>query len=111
MGIIYVSLVVFAVTLIWTKSKIFGGKREFVQKRYDAAKVGGQKPGLLHEIWNALWTCPMCCGFWIALIVCWFYPVFDYFSDVLIVFGLNWLWHCLEDSLFYTGEKMKEKPE
>lgn len=101
------SLIVFAITLTVTKSKLFGTKREFVEKRYQAAKVGDQKPGYLHWWWHAMWTCPMCLGFWISIIVCAFYPTeFGYVGTCLIIYGLNWLWHCLEDVLFQIGQAL-----
>ena len=40
MQIIMNAFVVFALTLLITKSKIFAGKREFVERRYEASKVG-----------------------------------------------------------------------
>ncbi len=96
--------VVFSLTLIITKSKILAGKREFVELRYDAAKIGNQSPGWIHKIWHALWTCPMCSGFWIAIPICFFYPAYGIFVDVLVVFGANWLIHCLENLLFFSGK-------
>ncbi len=104
MFIIVNSLVVFSLTLLFTKSKVFGGKREFVEQRYEAAKVGDQQPGWVHKIWHAWWTCPMCSGFWMALPVCFVYPVYGFFLDVFVVFGINWLLHCLENCLFFHGQ-------
>jgi len=97
-------LVVFALTLVLTKSKILAGKREFVEQRYEASKIGGQTPGWIHRIWHACWTCPMCSGFWMTIPVCFFYPAYGFFTDVLVVFGANWLVHCLEELLFFAGK-------
>ena len=55
MEIISVSLIVFAITLIWTKSNILGDKREFVTKRYESSKVAGGKPRFVHKIWHVWW--------------------------------------------------------
>lgn len=96
--------VVFSLTLILTKAKILAGKREFVEERFEASKVMGQSPGWIHRWWHALWSCPMCSGFWVALPVCWFYPAFGLFVDVLVVFGANWIVHCLENLLFFSGK-------
>ncbi len=104
MWLIINTFVVFALTLILTKSKVLAGKREFVEKRYEAAKVGDQRPGWVHKWWHALITCPMCSGFWIAIPICFFYPAFGLFIDVLVVFGANWIVHCLENLLFFSGE-------
>jgi len=95
---------VFALTLILTKSKVLAGKREFVEQRYDAAKVGDQHPHWLHTWFRAIWTCPMCSGFWVAIPVCFFYPAYGIFIDVMVVFGANWLVHCLENLLFFSGK-------
>ncbi len=108
MSIIVVTLVVFAIVLTLTKAKVLAWKREFVEQRYAAAKVGGQDPGWLHRIWHGWWNCPMCCGFWVSLVVCWFCPVYGWFWDVLIVFGLNWLFHCLENVLFNLGKFLEK---
>ena len=104
MTIILNIFVVFAITLIITKSKIMAGKREFVEQRYDAAKVGNQRPGWVHKLWHAIITCPMCSGFWIAIPVCFFCPAYGLFIDVLVVLGVNWLVHCLENLLFFSGK-------
>lgn len=104
MTIVLNIFVVFALTLILTKSKVLAGKREFVEERYAAAKVGDQQPGWFHRWWHALWYCPMCSGFWIAIPVCFFYPAYGLFIDVLVVFGVNWLVHCLENLLFFSGK-------
>ncbi len=104
MTIVLNILVVFALTLILTKSKILAGKREFVEQRYDAAKVGNQSPGWVHKLWHAIMTCPMCSGFWVAIPICFFYPAYGLFVDVLVVFSANWLVHCLENLLFFSGK-------
>lgn len=97
-------LIVFSLTLILTKSKVLAGKRDFVELRYEASKVGDQQPGWIHSWWHALWTCSMCSGFWIAIPICLFYPVYGPFVDILVVFGANWLVHCLENLLFFSGK-------
>lgn len=104
MTIVLNIFVVFALTLILTKSRILAGKREFVEQRYDAAKVGDQQPGWFHKLWHAIWTCPMCSGFWVAIPICFFCPAYGLFIDVLVVFGVNWLVHCLENLLFFSGK-------
>ena len=104
MWLIINSFVVFALTLIVTKSKILAGKREFVEQRFIASKINEEEPGWIHRWWHAIWTCPMCAGFWIAIPICLIYPVFGLFVDVLVIFGANWLLHCLENLLFFTGK-------
>ena len=84
------------------------GKREFVEQRYEAAKVGNQRPGWVHTWWHALITCPMCSGFWVAIPVCFFLPVYGLFTDILVVFGGNWLVHCLENLLFFSAKLAEE---
>lgn len=105
-SILVVSFVTFSITLLITKSKILAGKREFVEKRYQASKVNGQKPHFIHVWWHALWTCPMCSGFWVALCVAPFFTTSEvgFFAIVIISFGINWLLHCLEDLLFHAGK-------
>jgi hypothetical protein len=98
------SLVVFAITLIITKSKILACKRKFVEERYKASFVNGGQPSWIHTWFHAMATCSMCSGFWIAIPVMLFFREFNYFFDILIVFGLNWLWHCLESALFNFGK-------
>lgn len=107
MGILISSGIVFGITLVLTKSKIMAWKREFVEKRYQASKVNGQTPNFIHTWWKALWTCPMCSGFWFAIPACWAYPFINLFVDVLIVFSINWIIHCIENVLFYAGEILK----
>jgi hypothetical protein len=101
MDFFYCSLIVFALTLLITKSKILACKREYVEERYqEAKKLGGGQTGWVHSIWRATWTCPMCSGFWFALILsprCGLYMV-------LPLFGTNWLLHCLENALFQIGQ-------
>jgi len=109
MDLIVLSLVVFSITLIVTKSKILGCKREFVEKRYESAKVGHQKPSKLHIFWHAMWTCPMCLGFWVSAIVSFVFPLCNWFVQCLVLFGLNWLWHCLENMLFSVGEFLESQ--
>ena len=101
--------IVFSITLILTKSKILAGKREFVEQRFQASKVANQKPGFVHSVWHAIFTCPMCSGFWIALILCWIYPKYGLFRDVMIIFGLNWIFHCVESFLFFNSENAENK--
>lgn len=106
--IIINSLVVFALTLIVVKSKVLAGKREFVKESYEATKVINQDPGWVHRWWHALWTCAMCSGFWFAIPIAFFWPAYSLFQDVLIIFGINWLLHCLENVLFFVGEVAKK---
>ncbi len=96
MDILAGSLIVFAITLTVNKSNLFGGKREFVEKRYQSSKVNDQQPSFIHKIWHAWWTCPMCFGFWVSLIVAHYFVAYGYIWDVLIMYALNWLIHCLE---------------
>lgn len=103
MNLLLSSLVVFALTLLITKSKIFAGKREFVESRYETTK-DIKPPSWLHRWWHALWTCPMCSGFWFAIPVCFFVPYSGLIVDVLAVFGINWLLHCIESSAFFIGQ-------
>lgn len=109
-SIIITSLVVFALTLLLAKSKIFACKREFVKKRYAASKVA-DKPNFIHIWFHAMWTCPMCSGFWLALPICLFFCEANWIVSVLAVFGLNWLWHCLENVLFNLGEILEGEIE
>jgi hypothetical protein len=108
MSIFHISLIVFSLVLLLTKSKILACKRQFVEERYKAAFVNNQKPGIIHIWFHAMWTCPMCSGFWISLLVCLFYPIYNIVADTLIVFGINWLLHCIENILFHKG-KLLEK--
>jgi len=108
MDILINAIVVFALTLIVTKSKILASKREFVEQRYESAKVGDQRPGLIHTWWNAVWSCSMCSGFWFAIPIAIFFPVYNIFTDVLVIFALNWIIHCIENFLFFGGETLKE---
>lgn len=101
--LIAASLTVFAITFIITKASITASKREFVKQRYAAAKLFS-RPSWPHRFFNYFFTCPVCCGFWISLAVCYFLGHYGYCWDVLIVFGINWLWHCLESTLFWGGK-------
>lgn len=98
-NLVAASLVVFAITLTVNKSKLFAGKREFVTKRFKSSFVDNMRPTFIHKIWNAWWSCPMCLGFWVSLIIAPSFTCFGYVFDVLIIYGLNWLIHCLENYL------------
>ncbi len=111
MNLIALSFAVFAITLVLTKAKVLAGKREFVKQRYEASKVGSLGPGWIHRWWHAIWSCPMCAGFWVAIPVCLIFPVYGLFIDVLATFGANWLLHCLESSLFFGGETLEKVSE
>ena len=108
--IIYNSLAVAGIVLILTKSEVLACKREYVKKRYEAAHVAGQ-PNFLHKWWHALWTCPMCSGFWMAIFVCLINPINSLGLDVLAVFFLNWILHCAEDWLYSAGKNFAKKDE
>lgn len=111
--LLFLGFLAYALSLIWTKSKILGGKREFVEKEYQVAKQNAKREkrgvSFIHRWWRALWTCAMCCGFWMAMVT-WVLPVPCPWPSVpwwlwtpacvLVVFGLNWLIHCVEDFLF-----------
>ena len=43
-----------------------------------------------------------------AVVLCLFYSSQGYIADVLISFSLNWLWHCLENVLFFSGRTLEE---
>lgn len=107
-SLIAASLVVFAITLIVTKSKILANKRKFVEERYKYSFLHGSRPNCIHAWFHAFFTCSMCSGFWVSLFVLMFFREFNYFFDVLIVFGLNWLWHCLEHTLFFSGKFLEQ---
>ena len=98
------AFVVFAITLIVTKSKVFECKRQFVKDRYQASWTGSQRPHWLHTWWHAMWICPMCLGFWVSIAIAPWFHCFAYVFDVLILFSLNWLIHCLEDLMFQSGK-------
>lgn len=106
MDFLILSFIVFSITLLITKSKILAAKREFVQKRYESSKINGS-PSFIHRIWHAIWHCPMCSGFWVALIVYIFCHQFVFF-DVIIAFGLNWILHCVENVLFQFGKILED---
>ena len=101
------SLVVFAITLTVTKSKIMGCKRQFVQDRYDAVLDNEETPCFLHEWFHAIWTCPMCSGFWVSLATS--FGLYDSWQEIAIgtlcAYGLNWLLHCVEDFLYISSEE------
>lgn len=107
MNLIFGSLVVFAITLTVNKSKLMACKREFVDKRYKASFVGADRPNFLHSVWHAWWTCPMCFGFWVSLIIAMFFSGYGYIFDVLILYSLNWIIHCIEN---YLVENSKLPP-
>ena len=116
MSVFELALIVFAITLIITKSRVLACKRKFVEEWYEAAKINGD-PGWIHRIWHAIWTCPMCSGFWIAIPVCFLWGASGFVANIFICFGLNWLLHCLESVLFelsefFSGEdeKNSDKP-
>lgn len=109
MGIITVTLIVFSIVLTITKAKILGWKREFVEQRYIASKIEGQDPGWIHRWWHSIFHCPMCCGFWVAAVICLVWPVYGWVADVLIVYGLNWLLHCIENVIFLFGKNLEKK--
>jgi len=108
MTILEITFITFAITLLVTKSKIFGGKREFVEKRYEASKVGGKKPGWVHSWWHAMWCCPMCLGAWVAVPLCYFEATIAWWWASMIVFGLNWIIHCAENLLFQSGDLLEK---
>ena len=102
-------LIVFSLVLILTKSKITAGKREYVEQRYISAKVGDNKPSIIHRWWHALWSCSMCSGFWFSLLIAVLRPINSIFADTLVMFGLNWLLHCLESILFFASKWLETK--
>ena len=107
-GLLGGSLVVFAITLTVTKATILECKRQFVEDRYKASWIGDQSPGYVHWWWHAMWSCPMCLGFWVAAVVAPWFHCFGYIFDVLILFGLNWLIHCAEEFMFQIGNFLKK---
>lgn len=112
MSILVSSLVVFSITLVLTKSKILACKRKFVENRYQDSKRN-KHLSFTHRWWRAVWTCPMCSGFSVAVIVCYFTSDgwFIYILDVATAFGLNWLLHCIENALFQCGKYFEHKNE
>jgi len=106
-----IALAVFAITLVVTKSKLFGCKREFVEKRYESSKVGDQRPGIIHWWWHSMWSCPMCLGFWVAAIMAFLFPVYSWFVNWLALSAFNWLLHCLESTLFEMGAYFEQKED
>ena len=99
-SIIVHSLVVFAITLTITKSEIMACKRFFVEERFDFIKAQGGQPCFFHRWFHAIWTCPMCCGFWIALITSFFFSKHGIICGTLSAYSLNWLFHCCEEFLY-----------
>ena len=108
MNIPVLSLIAFSITLVITKSRLFHCKREYVEKRYQSSYVGEQRPSFVHKIWHAWWTCSMCCGFPVAVIVSVIWPVYGLIADTLAVFALNWLLHCIEDTFYGAGIFLKK---
>ena len=106
MTLIELSLVVFAITLIVNKSQILANKREFVKTYYESSTLN-EIPSFLHTFWYKMWTCSMCLGFWVSLGLCYHYRE-DWISSTLIVFGANWLIHCVENYLFQTGYRTEK---
>lgn len=107
-AVVVETLITFSIVLILTKAKVLGWKREFVKVRYESAKIGGNDPGWIHRWWYSIWHCEMCCGFWVAAVVC-FQLNLNWLSETLVVFGLNWLLHSVENLLFYAGKNLEEK--
>lgn len=103
-----VSFAVFGLTLIVTKSKIFGCKREFVEKQYQASLVANIHPWYIrwiHKWWHAMWTCPMCLGTWISAAAVIYQPICGHWViDWLAVLGANWVIHCFENWLFNIAQ-------
>ena len=102
------TLVVFAITLTITKANIFHAKRKFVDERYKFAVENGNS-NFIHRLWHAWWTCPMCLGFWVALATSPFFIYFGIIWDTLIVYGLNWILHCIEDFLVTNSREKDTK--
>lgn len=100
------SVVVFAITLTITKSKIFACKREFIEKRYQQAKIN-KNLTFVHTWWRAVATCAMCSGFYFSILVSLYNPVCGLIIDTLFAYGMNWLLHCLESVLFNAGKKLE----
>jgi hypothetical protein len=111
MGSIHLALIVFGITLLITKSRLFACKREYVDKRYKASKQNTGTPWWIrwiHRIWHAIWTCPMCSGAWWSLVVCAFWGAHGYIADVIISFAINWLIHCGESFLFWLAKYFED---
>lgn len=105
-SVFILSFMIFSITLLITKSKILAGKREFVNLRYEASKVNNQKPLFIHRIWHAIWTCSMCSGFWVGLFLALIFQ-FNFF-ELVCSFGINWLLHCIENTIFSLGKILEE---
>lgn len=101
------SLVVFAITWLLTKSKILAEKREFVELRYQASKVNG-RPSWIGRIIYANFTCPNCAGMWASIPVAIINPCCGYIFTILSAFSINWLLHCIENTLFFAGKVLEE---
>ena len=104
------SFVVFSLTLILTKAKILTSKRKFIEERYKLT----EKPNIFHKWFHAMFVCPMCSGFWISLFIAFFYPVYSLLVDTLVMFGCNWIIHCVEECLygiaqFFEQNKKQQK--
>ena len=110
--IIIHSLVTFSIVLIITKSKILACKRKFVDERYKHVLEQKEKPCFLHKWHHAFWTCSMCCGFWIAAATSHWLSPLNILWGTLSATGINWLFHCLENYLFWAGKtyEMSENP-
>ncbi len=108
MNILVLSLIAFSLTLLITKSRLFHCKREYVEKRYLASFVDNQRPSFIHKVWHAWWTCSMCCGFPVAVVVSAIWPVYGLVADTLAIFALNWLLHCTEDTFYGAGIFLKK---
>jgi len=101
--------IVFSLVLLLTRSRLLACQREFVIKQYQFAKSSNQL-NWWHKIWHALWTCPMCSGFWFSLFVTLFWGN-GFIGNTLALFGINWLLHCLEDALFNAGQYFEKRVE
>ena len=101
-------LITFAITLIVNKSQVMASKREFVKQYYEASLLNGYPP-FYHTFWYKMWTCTMCLGFWVSLVLSYHYR--NGWDDVtfttLVVFGMNWLLHCIENYYFQHSYHME----
>ena len=108
--IIIHSLIVFAITLTITKSKLLECHRKFVKERYEFSK-NIKKPCFLHTWWSAIWNCAMCSGFWISLLTAFF--LYSTVSKIMIgtfcAYAINWILHCCENALFWFGKYFENK--
>lgn len=47
----------------------------------------------------------MCLGAWVAALLCYLYTTpYGWWKASVMVFGLNWLIHCVESALFEVGK-------